>query len=397
MIQLNSVASNSYSYNPNLNDSRVTARIRHALGFSLGVLSTTKPHQWSTRYIDKHFGSQSNELSNWLRDVLLINTNNHYSMETGKCKEYLLNNYGVSYLKKVLQGKTGLTYVDYCASTPRVVDITKNNKSHITYPSVVHLSKYDMSVVFQWAKREYGQELAELKFNYKDQSSRLWHPIQNIKSECKKALLAEQGLKFQYDIQCSAPTLILQNAQQLDMDLYLGAIRKYILDRTAVRNELAEAAEVPVKDIKILINALFCGARLGNNKEFALSKLLKHDEARIKYLQGNEFVVALKDDIKTCWQYIEKSMYKTYVKSTKTGNQRKKPLTSKAKWVRYFDLERQVLNAVQLYLAETNNKAFLEHDGWTCEKEINQGELLKFVKSNTGYTIKLDSEMFESK
>jgi hypothetical protein len=48
------------------------------------------------------------------------------------------------------------------------------------------------------------------------------------------------------------------------------------------------------------------------------------------------------------------------------------PISSRQKWGVYFDLERQVLNEVREFLRETNNRHFLEHDGWSCENEINE-------------------------
>jgi hypothetical protein len=46
------------------------------------------------------------------------------------------------------------------------------------------------------------------------------------------------------------------------------------------------------------------------------------------------------------------------------GKTRRKPMSSKQKWNIYFDLERTVLSCVREYLTDTNNKHFLEHDGW---------------------------------
>jgi hypothetical protein len=58
--------------------------------------------------------------------------------------------------------------------------------------------------------------------------------------------------------------------------------------------------------------------------------------------------------------------------------------------MRYFDLERTVLNQVRSYLDKTNNHYFLEHDGWSCEREIDVIELTEFVRTTTGYQLKFE-------
>jgi hypothetical protein len=65
-------------YQPNFNDPRVLSRIKTALGFACAVMSETKSHPWSSRYIDKFFGSQRNDLSKYLRKTLLICTDEFY-------------------------------------------------------------------------------------------------------------------------------------------------------------------------------------------------------------------------------------------------------------------------------------------------------------------------------
>ena len=66
------------------------------------------------------------------------------------------------------------------------------------------------------------------------------------------------------------------------------------------------------------------------------------------------------------------------------------PISSKQKAIVYFDLERKVLNAINDYLHTTNNKCFLEHDGFVCEKEINKEKLYVWVYNKTGFNINLE-------
>lgn len=371
------------AYTPNFNDPRVIRRIRLALGWSRGVLSNTEQRAWSTRYIDKFFGVQSNPLSRYLRSILLTTTNNNWSKDSGICKQYCLNQKGYDYLRSCLMGQTTKTWREYLRD-----DEVKVNP--VSYPIVLQVTnlEFDKHLIKELVEREYGTELKNLNFNYKDQSQRLWHPLQNIKREFKKEIFKEHRLTHNYDIASCAPRLLLQHAEHLGLDLYLFAIKEYISNKQYQRQRLSELLELSVKDIKIIINALFCGARMGINQDFALSQLVKHDPARMYLLKEDSFIKELRSDIKEIWAVIEKSMPK--ITTTKSGKERKVALSSKRKWQKYFELERQVLNEINEYLYKTNNACFLEHDGFVSNKPIDQEQLIQEIKTNIGFVIELD-------
>ena len=138
------------TYQPNFNNPRVISRCKLALGFACGVMSETKSHPWSTRYIDKFFGNQRNDLSRYLRKTLLICTDEFYCFnqldaKKNKCKEYRLNVEGVRFLKEALK--------------------TTNIQ---IYPSVVKVAQVD-----------HLDELTSGNFTYNDKSNRLWHPLRH--------------------------------------------------------------------------------------------------------------------------------------------------------------------------------------------------------------------------
>jgi len=351
------------NYSPNFNNPKVTRRVRRALGFVRSCFNETTPRPWSTRYIDQHFGSQRNDLSRWLRKQLLVTTNCWYSMDQGKCKEYTLNRPG--YDAVVAQLKTDNDAINSVADLP-----------------------------LQWAQQEFADELSTKIFTYSDIKGRLWHPLQNVRREYKRSILASANLRFQYDIQCCAPTLIMQHAQQQEdpMDVIPEYIDAYIRDRTSIRNEIGQAVDLDPSAIKVLVNALFSGAKLGNNSTFAIYKMLDGDHARIEYLKQDPFICGLKQDIKMCWDYIKPSMPRTSV-TNKNNRQQMLPISSRDKWNRYFLLERQVLNAVIDYLNLNEIQFFAEHDGWTTSKELDQNELITHVVQTTGYRIKLELEI----
>lgn len=371
------------TYHPKITDPRVKARIQRAYGFARGVLSITEERGWSTRYIDRYFGQQQHPLSRWLRSQLLVCVNNRYNKDAGLTKQYRLNESGVRYMRDVLQGYTG-TGIDHA------VEQTVNDLDILAEPN---RRMFDEQCVAQWIYREFGDEITSSEFIYEDKSNRLWHPLQSVRRQYKKPLLASTGLKYHYDIQCAAPTLIHQHAQhQPDpMDLYLFALRRYLSDRTSVRNELATSLEVDVKTAKVVINALFCGARLGLNSDFALSRLLANDPAKIEFLKQDKYITELREDIRTCWQYITPSMARRSI-TDKNNRTRMLPISSREKWMRYFELERSVLNSVIDYMRSRGMRYFLEHDGWACDSEIDLNELEGYVFNRTGYRVQFERE-----
>lgn len=391
------------TYQPNFSDPRIQRRITQSVGFVCAVFSEQKPRAWSTRDIDRHLGVQSNPLSAWLRSVLLICTHSHWNKDSGKCKEYIRNDTGVSYLRGVLQGTISVAFDQYTKRSltrPKTSDadasesfVENNDKTQsiTTLPlpyclrSPVSTQSWDNQMVNQWIRREYARDLSSQTFDYKDKSSRLWHPLQNVRSDYRKQILAESGLSHQYDLGSAAPTLIYQYAQQCGMDVYCKAIEQLIVDKDHIRQHISDTADIAVTDSKILINALFCGAKLGRNRDFAISQLLYHDVARIEVLKQDPYVQQLREDIKDCWRYITPTLAPRF--NVETG--RRVPVNSKQKWALYFQLERSVLDCVRSYLIQTHNAHFLEHDGWTCAEPVNTDELLTHIQQQTGFVLTL--------
>jgi hypothetical protein len=359
------------TYTPNFSDPRVQRRIRRAIGWATGSVDPVRSRPWSTRYIDKWFGSQRNDLSRYLRDQLLIVTRSRWNKDTGQCKEYILN-------------QTGVQNLCDC------IGLIKNN----TTTQLHH-------IVVEVAQAEYTQELASGTFTYNDKSNRLWHPLQNFRRAVKRDVLNQAGYQYHYDVQCCAMTLIHQHAQQIPevvhngrwqqgpMDLYLFALRDYLRDRQTIREQIAQAADVDPQTVKRIINALLAGAKLSSNPNTEIYRLLSGDTARIRFLQQHEYLTQLRRDIKTCWDYIKPTLPR---RSTQDRNKRQRmiPISSRQKWGVYFDLERQVLNEVRDFLSETNNRHFLEHDGWSCEREIDHTSLSARVLERTGLQVEFE-------
>ncbi len=403
------------NYIPNPKEKRTQRRMKQALGFVRGCMSETKPHSWSTRYIDKHLGQINNNLGKFLRRHLIKETNSKYvkgHTTKGICKQYTLNKLGYDYIKELYTTKSYISFPAWKSHLDSLSNIKKSvelgslleSDNYITYPSALQLN--DSGLVHDWCIDQFKTEFDNLQFIYEDKSNRLWHPVQNIRKQDKNKIFSEYGLKYQYDITCCAPTLIHQYSHQVPlivkdgkyiqgpMDLYLFAVQRYLQDRVSVRKEISQQAEIPMQLVKIIINALFAGAQLGHNPTSAIYKLLNGDKARIEFLKQHPFITELRSDIKTIWEYLRPVMTTRY-KTTKSGKRRKLALSSRDKWNLYFDLERQVLNVIRSYLDSTGNKYFLEHDGFTTQLEVNQTELLEVIYQKTGFILEFDMEMLD--
>lgn len=365
-------------YKPNFNDPRVLNRIRHAYGFTKAVMSVDKPSRWGTRTIDKYYGRCNNQLGRYLRNTLLICTNNNYSKDNGTTKEYKINPNGLDFIRNILLGIEDNYPTTLSPSVQQV-----GGKVYVD--SVCDL--FDEQVVNEYCKREFGLQLRTLEFTYTDKSNRLWNPIQSVKKIYKKPLLACHGLIYQYDIETCAPTLIHQYSIKCGNDLYTPALLDYINNKHSIRERIANELEVSTDIVKVIINALFCGARIGNSKEFAISQLLNNDKARITWLKEDQYIIDLRSDIKTCWSYIEPNTTIRY------KNNKKLPMSSKQKWSVYFQLERCILDSISKYLQQTNNKYFLEHDGFSTTDMVNTNTLQEYIHMDTGYMLNFQLEL----
>ena len=370
-------------YTPNLNDPRIIKRMRHAYGFTRAVMSVDKSTRWATRTIDKYYGQQQNQLSKYLRNLLLICTNHNYKQNSHIVKEYRINPVGLNYLRDVL-GKNHHT-ITLPSISPSVLQVTEIDTDEV----------FDYELVSEYCYREFGEQLQTLQFIYEDKKDRLWNPLQNVKKIYKHQLLAENGLIYHYDIQCCAPTLIYQYSIKCGNDLYLPNLLNYLDNKNTIRNHIASQLEIPDNITKIIINALFCGARIGISNKFAISKLLNHDIARITWLKEDPYITELRNEIKICWNYIEPHTTIRY--SNKNNKRRKLAMNSKIKWGVYFRQERLVLDTVRKYLQTTNNNHFLEHDGWVTSNIIDKNDLQQHIRDTIGYDIRLDMTKIDYK
>jgi hypothetical protein len=349
---------NKINYRPNYSDPRVQVRVIKSIDFVKRYLSSDQSQWLSTRWIDYHLGSQRNQLSRYLRGLLLICVDEQYSKRDGICKRYRLNHEGLNFLETKVDTNTYKT-------TYSVVDLTER----------------------------FQDELENDQITYNDTSDRLYHWLQNQKRAVKKQVFESAGLNWTYDIVCSAPTLFHQKSQQLGMDLYLPYLRDYLVNRKSIRNQLAEESELDDRTIKRIINGLFQGAQISKYRRGRCYQELDGDLARIEFLKEHEFIQGLKEDIRVMWSYLRPLVPKRTI-TQKNGSVRSLPISGRQKTALYRKLERQVLDVIKQYLSERNIKFYTEHDGWSSDKQIDLCELSDYVRDQTGFVLEFETQEF---
>jgi hypothetical protein len=242
-------------------------------------------------------------------------------------------------------------------------------------------------VVRAWCYREFGAELHDLQFQYRDRADRLWHDLQQVSTEFRPDILAAAGLPHNYDICTAAVTLISQHAVRCGLTQPLPYVTHYQHDSAQIRAGLSADLQIPVKTVKVLINAVCAGARISTHPDSAVCRLLKSDVIVISAVRDNPWILGLKSDIRACWRQISTAHGYTL---NRAGH--RKPWTSRQKWRCYFQQERAVQTAAQSYLHTQGLRSFWEHDGFRSDLPVNCAELQQHVFAHTGFQVQFSHE-----
>ena len=351
------------NYKPNFNYVRVVDRCKNALVF-VSQYSLDEEHEIPKTKITEYFGIQNgtSDLAIWLKTLLLKCNDEYFRIgskhKRGQCKKYIIRKEGVELLKDALAN----------------VNVNVNINA-----------LYEESIT-----EKYINELTSGNFTYNKLSNRYWHGLQNVKKEVRTKILNKSGYIYDYDIQCCAPTLLYQFAKQNGLTENLTVINSYIKDRNTIRNELANDLGLTPKVAKEVINALFAGAKLTYTG--SLFELLGSKQA-VDAVKSHKTICAFVSELKVMWDAIKPKMNYKNEYITKHGEIRAKSPTCKDKWNKYFELEITIINAVRAYLSKRNVRYFLMHDGWATDKKVNINALIKHIKTETKFKIKVDSNV----
>lgn len=332
-------------YQPNFTDPRILKRCHKALDWCTTYLTANKAQWLSQREIQRQFGSLSRDLGKYLQRTLLICVNPYYSNLThAQCKTYKLN----------LEG-----YQNLCGLCG-------------------HTAKFK-------ATAELEHSLDTGLFEYQNKGHREYHPLQNQPKRIKRPLLAAKGYRHEYDIQCSAQTLLLQHARALGLKTPTPALDQYISDRSSVRLELVSKTGLASKTVKQILTALLNGASLSSWYTNTIFAYVNYNREMIQFLREDSYIQQYQRDVKAMWSEIRKHQSLRY----------KERFNAKMKSDLYRSLEESVRSVIKKSLRRSKNRAFIEHDGWTCERAVDIDRLCWEVKQHTGFVIALEWTIHE--
>jgi hypothetical protein len=354
------------AYHPDFRKSAVRRRAQTALIFVLAFVSPTRPKPLAQVLLAKHLGQAQTPVFRWLKKQLLIVHSNQWNMSTGQCKTYVSNLTGIAYIK-------GLLKID--PTDPQL----------------------ESQYVIDQLKHDWAPALARNEIVYNDSSNRLWHPLQSVKKQYKYPFFAQQGLQFHYDIETAAPRLLVQRARETDPDCkWFDTIDQYINNKQHTRTRIAQECQVDDHTVKVIINALLCGAKLTRRSDSSIYHLINNDPARMIWLQQDPWIQNFRQDITRMWASIFKNESRTYttIRSGRlAGVQRARPWTTRQKWAIYFQEERAVLNAVESYMKRRNIRCFLEHDGWYADQWIDRDQLRAHIEKRTRRRVQIGEQL----
>jgi len=337
------------TYTPSWTDPRTQKRLRKALGFVTSCLSTTKPRQWSTRELDRWLGYTHKPLGRYLREKLLITHDDYYEWGTdgARCKTYRLNHRGVTELTERCEFNNNNTYTNMLVPTK--------------------------SIPQEWIQGTFP-EIRTGAFEYQEKNHRLWHPLQNVRSDLRRNTMLVQGYIYEYDIESAAPTLIFQLAQSCGLTdrTHTPRTQEYLKNPRQWRESLAQRLGVDYDTVKQIITARFAGATTRNYR--SIHEYLNWDWHKLTALRADLEFQNLSKEIQKLWHKI-----RTYHNRSR--------LSPRDKWNYYFAQERRVMRVIQRELDKHAGRYFLEHDGWRCTSWVDPYLVRQQVEKHTGYKI----------
>lgn len=289
------------------------------------------------------------------------------------------------------------------------------NRSFIQLPHLcVSLPKLD-SIENDLILTSYATQLCNgLQLHYVEANTgRLHHPLQNIKKENRAKLFTGW---WSYDIVACAPTILRQLYCQLEPLEALPMIDNFISKRAEIRKLIAEQTGIPEITIKRALTGMFFGLTVPSTRQVnwdvkSTSALDAYKFAIINTF-GPEITNALLENelfysiVNECQLKIMRRISQELRESWCTVTDAGFELTNAAGGVKqlarwssrqavahtYFGYERQVIDAVSLYLEKVGLSFLLIHDGWVCNEQVNETELKQFIFNETGFDLDVECE-----
>ena len=389
-------------YQPNFKNPRVIKRVEDVLLFAWSHRNMEEMRHWGRAYLDAVFGKADNEMSAFLRSVLLICTNEKYSKDAGVTKQYLVNPDGVIFLIKCLSGTTTQSWSEWNVdrSSPQQSKMQKYQPtvnslmSATPTKSAGSMSAIEQEKLIDLFNEKFEYELQSGEFEYEEKGQRDFNRFQSLPKVVRNPIASKNGYRYDYDIDCAQPTLISQFAKMKGMQEDTPAIDYYIHNKTIVRTRLSKLLYIDAKHIKKVLTALFNNApiALPFSDEFipSIYKELGCNDQRVILLKNDPFVKQLKLDIKECWDYLAATDNLLRREQTdEDGTITRVRRSGKDYAATYRQQETIVSRCIRNYLHSKSFKMISIHDGWNCQQEVDTLKVIDHVYEQTGYKVNL--------
>lgn len=408
------------SYHPNFTDPRVIKRVKSALRFVEWLTKVNDETQISQTAIHKYIGNSGNQLSGYLKEVLLICTNDHYSKDAGVAKSYIKNWSGVKFLLASLKGRTTLTYPEWeeqwlkdnpifarkkvdkkvcvcgvCALCMLQPDTPQQPYIEPEEREPRHTGQDYVDIVNDTIE-QYNDPLLSGEFEYYEKGDRDNTPFQSVAKYIRNPICKQYNYQLDYDIDCAMPSIISQYAKMNGLTTATPMIDYYINNKKEVRQDLAKKLYINLKQAKLLINALCNKARLQKGSDYGMTQIRKDilkSDWRIDLAKKHPFIQAFRAEIDACWkQLVKVGLVSRSVKSTdEDGNDEYAKRGAKEYSQVYRSQEKLIGRLMKQYINDnqTTNKCIFIYDGWVCQKEIDVDGIIAHIKEKTGYQLRL--------
>lgn len=345
---------NTMAYQPNWNKKSTLKRVEKVLNF-VELYTKTSQRKWiSSQELYKHFGNTSRQPGKYLKEKLLIVADPYYNSNTGVCIKYLRNDAGVKEVKQ-LCGMLNFTPV---------------------------------------LNAQLEEQLDTGNFDYKESSNRSFNGLQYIPKQIRGSLLSNKGYKYHYDIEAAAPTLLIQKAYNLNPSLDIQHLNFYTQNRSQVRQLIAQETGLSENQIKTVINGVLLGGRVSSWQGNKIFEQLNYSYPAVVSLKASVTFCQIKEDISVMWKSLKNDFPIRY-QTDKNGRVTSKRLSAKDKSNMYFELESQIGNVIRKLLRKRKIRALWIHDGWCCDKMIDPIDVQDEVRRTTGYSIKLEWNIYK--
>ena len=311
-------------------------RVKLVLDWSVRNINQTR--RLSKPALFKVFGNSTNELSQYLRDMLLVKEQGH-SRSQAKSAKWTVNQKAI------------------------------HNLWFLFYNQELDMKTEQLK---SWAALAKAQGFS---FEYTEPTigGRRYNELQIMPKEIKKQIY--KGY-WDYDLSASNVTLIKQTAQMAAHDngweFETPRINWYLANKGAFRIAVAKTFKITLPEAKEIMQCIFSLAYFeGNDNSHAFQILGKKS---LEQFMDHPMLQELRTEMIECWKIL---MGKDWTNGEK-------------RFRLYEQLERQIIDAVEAQLK--GKRYLLQHDGFLLleRDELDLVDLISQVKARTGLDVSLD-------